>query len=38
VVVLIGMIGTVTLDRAWDLATGFDDVRACPAPCTERNS
>ncbi len=39
VVVLIGLVGAVTLDRAWDLATGFDHFRAgCPAPCTEPHS
>ena len=38
VVVLIALVGAVTLDRAWAIATGFDDVGAnCLAPCTERH-
>ena len=37
VVVLIALVGATTFDRAWDFATGFDDVRVgCPAPCPEQ--
>ena len=35
VLVLVGLVGAVTLERAWELATAFDDMRVgCPAPCT----
>ena len=38
VVVLIGLIGAIKLDRTSHLVTDFDDVRAnCPAPCPERH-
>jgi hypothetical protein len=36
VLVLAGLVGAVTLERAWELATAFDDVRVgCLAPCAE---
>lgn len=36
VLALVVLVAPITLDRAWTLATGFDQVRVgCPAPCTE---